>query len=512
MEAPPLDTSGIDRGEFTRSRSWHQSVPAQVRSLLLRIHFYAGIFVAPFILIAAATGASYALSPTLESIVYRDALTASETAPISLEDQVEAALAVHPDLEVVQIWPADAPGVTTRVLFNDPAVADDEQRVVFVDPGTGAVTGDLPSYSGLGELPLRRWISGMHQNLHMGTPGAIYSEIAASWLWLLALSGVFLWWRRVKARKSNAKTAATNGQAFTPRTSVEHVRRENLLRGVNAKKGTRMRALSLHATAGTWLLIVILGLSATGLTWSTFAGNNVDKVVAGMGWKASPIVTALPPEDGSSPAASAGHDDHFDHGPADAISQLRDSRVLDEMLVVYQAGRDAGLTGPLRLFPPADELTAWEVSELWVPWRLTSDAVTVDGADGRIVDRLDFADLPTFSKLSSWGIYLHMGILFGLPLQIALFLTGVTVIFLVIQGYRMWWKRRPHHGGVAGPLGSLSNLSWPVYTAAAAVSIAIGLFLPLLGISLLLFLIVDLAASARRRRQAAASEIRTRAA
>lgn len=50
-----------------RRRSW--------RPLILRLHFYAGVFVAPFILIAAITGALYAMAPTLERVVYHDILT-----------------------------------------------------------------------------------------------------------------------------------------------------------------------------------------------------------------------------------------------------------------------------------------------------------------------------------------------------------------------------------------------------------------------------------------------------
>ena len=45
-----------------------------VRPIVLRLHFYAGVLVAPFILIAAITGALYAIAPTLEQVVYGDVL------------------------------------------------------------------------------------------------------------------------------------------------------------------------------------------------------------------------------------------------------------------------------------------------------------------------------------------------------------------------------------------------------------------------------------------------------
>ncbi len=39
---------------------------AHYRAFLLRLHFYAGIFVGPFLLIAAISGGLYAIAPTIE--------------------------------------------------------------------------------------------------------------------------------------------------------------------------------------------------------------------------------------------------------------------------------------------------------------------------------------------------------------------------------------------------------------------------------------------------------------
>ncbi|BBE21344.1 hypothetical protein MN0502_02270 [Arthrobacter sp. MN05-02] len=60
-------------------------------ALALRIHFYAAIFVGPFLLIAALSGALYALTPQLERVVYADELTASDGPAVPLEQQIQAA-------------------------------------------------------------------------------------------------------------------------------------------------------------------------------------------------------------------------------------------------------------------------------------------------------------------------------------------------------------------------------------------------------------------------------------
>jgi len=46
-----------------------------VFNLLRRLHFYIGLFVAPFILMAALSGTLYVLAPQLENFIYADALT-----------------------------------------------------------------------------------------------------------------------------------------------------------------------------------------------------------------------------------------------------------------------------------------------------------------------------------------------------------------------------------------------------------------------------------------------------
>lgn len=151
---------------------------------------------------------------------------------------------------------------------------------------------------------------------------------------------------------------------------------------------------------------------------------------------------------------------------------------------VLATGRAEGLTGPLRLYPPEDAHSAWQVSERWVEWRTTSDAISVDGSTGEVIDRQPFSSLPLFSKLSSWGIYLHMGIMFGLPLQIALLALGLATAALVVLGYYMWWKRRPRFLPTA-------HFSWATTGLGALFAATVGVFLPLLGITLAAFLVLD---------------------
>ncbi|WP_459610906.1 PepSY-associated TM helix domain-containing protein [Corynebacterium urogenitale] len=447
-----------------------------LRSFIQRIHFYGGMFVGPFILVAALTGCLYAVAPTVEKVMYDDVMTVPAVSdPVSLEQQVQAAQQAHPGLAVTQVWPADKETDSTRVLLSDPSIDEAQDRAIFVDPANGQVIGDEPTYSGLGELPVRYWISQLHKNLHMGKVGELYSELAASWMWLLALGGAYLWWLRWSAqrvRKNRPSPRAGRGSQ-------------------------RLKFLRLHGVLGTWLLVAMLALSATGITWSLYAGNNVTKVVDSMQWTATPIDTAL----GTGEAESGEGHNHDNHAPAGKGEELseHDRAMLvnisaQQADTVYATGRAEGLTGSLRLYPPSDLNSGWKVSERWTPWRLTSDEVSVDGSTGTVIARQPFSSLPLFSKLTSWGIYLHMGILFGLPLQILLLLTGLGIAVMTILGYLMWWKRRPSFAP-----GTAQQFSWSTTCLGLLFVATVGVFLPTLGVTLLLLLIVDVLVMHRKK-------------
>ena len=507
--AIPLIAIELDEGNFFMTRT-------SIRAFLLRIHFYGGMFVGPFILVAALTGCLYAIAPTLENITYRDSIKVAEVEhPVTLEKQVAAAEHAHPGLDVVQVWPANTPTDATRVLLADPSIGEEEDRAVFVNPADASVIDSQPTYSGLGELPLRHWISALHQDFHLGKPGELYSELAASWLWVLGLGGLYLWFIRARAarlRRGEGALATLKGmltggakgvapQKETVLKPTEESEQAASIRpaavavsGTKSRAASRKKAMKIHAVAGTWLIVALLGLSATGITWSGLAGENVNKFVAAMNWKAKPIETSLHSEaKGNTSAAGSGHEGHEGHeghgDQAGSAEQNESSQASDipaaQADTVYRAARDAGLTGPLRLYPPEDEHSGWQASERWVEWRTTSDEVSVDGSNGRIIDRQDFKDLPTFSKLSNWGIYLHMGIMFGLPLQLLLLCVGLGIALMVIMGYSMWWKRRPNFVP-----GSPKTFSWQT-TLLGVVVATVGVFLPLFGITLALFLLVD---------------------
>lgn len=458
---------------------------AAFRALTLRLHFYAGIFVAPFILIAAITGALYAISPTIESLVDRDLLhVESAGQPRPLSEQVRSATAQRPDLALAAAAPAQSEGDTTRVLFDDPALAESHRRAVFVDPATAQPVGQSVVYGSAGALPTRTWIDHLHRHLHLGEPGRLYAELAASWLWLVALAGLVLWVRRVRSRR-------------TKRSFVWLA----LLPGRSRRD--RSRSVNWHAALGVWILPILLLLSATGLTWSVMAGTNITAVRENLSWTNPAVDTVLP----GTTTVDSGAGNHNDHNnaanattPGPETAEPGDDAGFGDRIAqldrVAAAAKAAGVNQPVEITVPAAD-TAFTVQELRAPGVLTIDSVAVDGASGTITDRVPYSDWPPMAKLANWGIQFHMGLMFGLVNQLLLLAAMIGLVIVIVRGYAMWWRRRPTREtgsfsvGRPPPRGALRRSGVRIAVPVLIAAVVIGVAAPLFGSSLLVFLLVD---------------------
>ncbi|MHA5049024.1 PepSY-associated TM helix domain-containing protein [Streptomyces sp. SD15] len=420
-----------------------------LRPLVLRLHFYAGVFVAPFLLVAATTGFLYAASFQAEKIVYAHELTVpvgDEKLPLS--QQVAAARKAHPEGTVSSVRPSPESDATTRVLLSGVQGVDDTHTLaVFVDPYTAKVRGALEQYGSTGALPLRTWIDEFHRDLHLGENGRLYSEFAASWLWVIAGGGLVLWFGR---RRAQRKVRGTSG---------------------------RRRTLGLHGTVGVWAAAGFIFLSATGLTWSAYAGANIDTLKTSLG-QATPSVSA---------AASGEHAEHG--GGETGEAGEAPTQNLDDILA---AARAKGLGDPVEIVPPADASSAYVVKQIQRSWPEKQDAVAVDPASGEVTDEVRFADYPLLAKLTRWGIDAHTGVLFGLVNQIALMALALSLILLIVLGYRMWWQRgRGSAFGRPIPRGAWAQVPPQVLVPLMAAVAVLGYFVPLLGIPLAVFIAVD---------------------
>ncbi|MFE5922451.1 PepSY-associated TM helix domain-containing protein [Streptomyces sp. NPDC056468] len=422
---------------------------APLRPLILRLHFYAGLLIAPFLLVAAATGFLYAGAFQAEKLVYaHEMYVPVGDAKLPISEQVAAARKAHPEGTVSAIRPSPADDESTRVMLSGVKGVDAEHTMaVFVDPYTAEVRGALEQYGSTGALPLRTWIDEFHRDLHLGETGRYYSELAASWLWVIAAGGLVLWFSR---RRALRKVRGTSG---------------------------RRRTLGLHGTVGVWAAIGFFFLSATGLTWSAYAGANIDELRTSLG-QATPSISATAGGEHGGHGGAAGTGGSGEHGVG-----------LDKVLA---SARDEGLSDPVEIVPPADDSSAYVVRQVQRSWPTKGDSVAIDPAGGEVVDVLRFAEYPVLAKLTRWGIDLHTGVLFGLVNQIVLMALTLSLILLIVWGYRMWWQRgRGSAFGRPIPRGAWQQVPPQILVPLVAVVAVVGYFVPLLGISLAAFVVVD---------------------
>lgn len=450
-------------------------------AVVLRLHFYAGVFVAPFLVLAALTGLAYAFTPQLDQLVYSEQLRVERAAgqPRSLAEQIRAARVAHPEGTISAVIPADGIGSTTAVVLSVPQLGD-KQRTVYVDPYTGTVKGALTTW--FGSTPLTTWLDELHRSLHLGAFGRLYSELAASWLWVIVCGGLLLWLGRGRRYRGRAPAWRT----LWPNRSDQGVRR------------TRNR----HAALGSWLAIGLLTLSATGMTWSDHAGARFDMLQDRLRSTAPELNTALP--GGPAPTAGGHEGEHEGHsGTAAASGEVDPAREADKVLAV---ARSAGLTGPVELAPPENPRSGWKVAQTDNRWPVRKDKIAVDPSAGQVTARVDWSDHPALAKLSSLGVQAHMGRLFGLANQLTLAAIACGLLIAIFWGYRMWWQRHPTRAdrralvGRRPARGAWRQVPKPVLLAGVPIVITIGWAMPVLGWSLLAFLTLDTLLGLRRRR------------
>ncbi|ANE74055.1 PepSY-associated TM helix domain-containing protein [Dickeya solani] len=495
MSESKTETSFIQAGAVTDTplmydtyrTSLVRSQRAALQALLMRLHFYIGLFVGPFIFIAALTGTLYVLTPQIESTLYSHQLFADAAGtPRLLSQQITAATHALGDkaqyARLTAVRPAPEAGQTTRVMFSLPDLGPSESFAVFVDPVSLDIRGALTVYGTSGILPFRTNLDYLHRGLLLGDIGRNYSELAASWLWIAALGGLYIW---ISTRKNHSRLRRrpTEGR-------LSSVRQRQRLRGN-------------HAVTGLLLLVGLLFFSATGLTWSRWAGDNVAQLRAAMGWQTPSVNTRLDTAPAALPPSAHAEHDMMSMPMHPATTQAT-PQTFDSILA---AARAAGIdAGKIEIRPAAKPQRAWTVSEIDRAWPTQVDAVAVDPMTFRVIDKVNFADYPLAAKLTRWGIDAHMGVLFGLPNQLLLSAFGFGLCSLIVWGYRMWWTRRPAHPSAHNPLQTLTTaflqLNGRLRLLVLAIAGALAVSLPVMGISLVMFLLVDIWRWSRQRQAA----------
>lgn len=479
-----------------------------------RLHFWVGLFAAPVLVVLACSGLVILYSQPLDALLNQHLLVV-EPGPqtVPLDAQIATATQhVGTDSTLEAVTPPDRRDSSTRVDFvasDARAYPQAEANViqVFVDPYTGQYLGQRNQLSGV-----LGWANQLHRMFgndgprvqlpslgHLINPSAypepsipvglgnLWMELTATWILVLLASGVYLWWpRAIEAAKP----------LFT----------------VQWRHGGRVRWRDVHALTGVVVAAILIGYIVSGMTWTRYWGENWRAVTAtvtpstGIDAPSTPATLGDYDRLGRRIAWAATDDPIYASQPGTAGVKRLSYNDIDRIT------KDEHMLPGYSIFPPSDSTVdgstvygSYTVVNRW-PQRLSEQrTLYLNQFTGATIANATAAQDGALSRLTSFGIAMHMGNQFGWLTRIVATAACLGVLLSVATGLLMWWKRRPAgRSGLPGPASEVTRASTPkkAMAAVAVVSVALGLLYPIFGVSLLVVLVVEGIIAARRSSQA----------
>ncbi|MBX8576437.1 PepSY-associated TM helix domain-containing protein [Pseudomonas cichorii] len=428
-------------------------------NLAWRWHFYAGLFVAPFMILLALTGIIYLFKPQLDQLMYSDLLTVKPAHhQLSADELQQRVLSSYPQAAVSKYFPpVNAEGSAQFVVREQ-----GRELNVFIDPYRGEILGTQDAKDNLQAIA-----RALHGELMIGTVGDRLIELAAGWGIMLVVSGLYLWW----PRGSNA------AGVLWPRLS------------------SRGRVLwrDLHAVTGFWGSLILLFMLLSGMTWTGFWGKqyaelwntfpaamwtNVPKSTQLVGELNTASVQTVPwaLENTPMPQSTDEHAEHMHHhgmsaGPAAPKVTLQ--QVVD---IATERGVEPGYS----ITAPKTAEGVFTVAVFAEDPR--NDATLhIDQYSAKVLADVGWKDYSLVSRATEMSVMLHEGKFFGWINQMLIFVACLMILLGSVSGLVIWWKRRPVGGLGVPPL----RHDLPRWKTAIVIMFGLAVAFPLVGVSLL---------------------------
>ena len=427
-------------------------------SLAWRWHFYAGLFVAPFMILLALTGIIYLFKPQLDPLLYDHLLNVTPAHhSLSADEQLSRVQATYPQGHISQYLPPINPQRSGQFVVHNGG----HELNVFINPYTGQVLGEQDA-----KLNLQAVARALHGELMIGTLGDRLVELAAGWGVVLVVSGLYLWWPR-------GQSAAG---ILWPRLN---------------RRG-RLLWRDFHAVTGFWGAALLLFMLISGMTWTGFWGKQYADL-----WNRFPVAmwNDVPKSDiearslnnaarqtvpwameNTPMPVSGAHAEHMAHaahasGPAAPGIRLQD--VVD--------------TATARQVEPGYSITLPTTASGVFTIAVFADdprndaTLHVDQYTGTVLADVRWQHYGNVARATEMSVMLHEGKLFGSLNQIAILLVCLMILLSSVSGLVIWWKRRPQ-GGLGVP--ALRH-DLPTWKTGVVIMLTLAIAFPLVGASLI---------------------------
>lgn len=426
-----------------------------------RWHFYAGLYVIPFLLVLAVTGLTMLWISWMAGVGGERTQVDPVGAPVTIAAlQAAAQDAVADGAATQYIAPLSEHHAATFVVEG----ADGATGVVM-DPYTAEVLDSFAWRAGWYDFA-----SDIHGTLMLGSFGDWMIEIAASLALVLVASGLYLHWPRNETgwRKTLVPQFSARGRTFWK---------------------------SLHGVVGFWISALLILFLLSGLSWTGVWGSKMVQA-----WN------SFPAEKWGAPLSDATHADMNHNGveevpwaleqtPLPASGSLTGVAAVQGDVTLDKVARFAQtleFDGRFQINIPQEATAVWTISHDSMsndgPKPTQDRTIHIDRYTGNVLADVGFADYTPYAKAMAVGIALHegdMGVL-NLALNTAFCL---SVLLVSASGLVLWWKRRPASARTLSAPPRPTDM--PFWKGAAALVVALGVMFPMAGAAIVVVLLID---------------------
>ena len=445
-----------------KQTSTDTQTPNRLYFAVWRWHFYAGLYVIPFLIMLAVTGLIMLWVSAMTGLNGERARILPGDTFLAISALQGAAEAAVPGSTATQYI---APMGEGRVAAFAVAVGDVTTGVTL-NPYTGAVVETFPWRAGWYDLA-----TDIHGTLLIGDTGDWLIEAAASLGLLLTVTGLYLHWPR---------NGVTWGRALTVKT------------------GAQGRAFwkSLHGALGLWVSLLLVVFLISGLSWAGLWGTKFVQA-----WNTFPVEKwdNVPLSDATHASMNHGADKEvpwtLEETPLPLSGSLAGTVAIRGPVTLDTVTDFAGTLGFDRRFQvnlPADGTGVWTISHDSMsndgPNPAADRTIHIDQYTGNVLADVRYADYSVYAKAMAWGIAFHEGDL-GLWNLVLNTVFCLSVVVMSVSGVVLWIKRRPAGARLGAPPRPADI---PYAKGAVLITLALSLAFPMLGLTLLAVMLLDL--------------------
>jgi uncharacterized iron-regulated membrane protein len=345
-----------------------------MHALLLKLHRWTGLIVGIVVFIAAVTGSVLVFENPLDRLLHRPvALVTPGPSRVSLESALASVKQANPAAVVMGMAIPQEPKHTLLLTLKGTTSA------ASIDPYTGRYLGTWDRTSGLA-----RWIHVLHTRLLAGEAGEMFVGAVTALTFLMALSGVVLWW---------------------PRKVL----------GVKGGRPWRRVNFDLHNVLGFYssLFLVFITLSGVIIAFEKYT---------------DPLIVKL---------------DNAPSPPAEVFSQPvpGGKRIsLDDAVRIANEALPGAMATNVNV--PAPGKTPFRLIMKFPEDRTPAgrSRVVLDQYSGRVLQAVSTRAMPVGSKILALKRSIHTGDIYGAPTQALAFVVGLMLAGQVVTGFLIWWK------------------------------------------------------------------------